>query len=152
MNTTTPDNAASANESSVAQNELTYRIAVIGIGAVLLAFTLAVVFFSNSKNPGEIIPAVVGVVTAAVGTLVGAVAGHAAGAKGKEQAEQRASANERDAAAGRALAHTMIADQPLAPTAAAHERLAAPGLTQPQVNDIASRHAALARQLFPDIT
>ena len=76
---------------------LTFCSALIGIGAILIAFLVAVEKFGHSNNPGELIPAVMGPLTAVVGTLVGYVAGHSAGSVGTEKAESRA-----DQAEGRA--------------------------------------------------
>lgn len=67
----------------------TFAIALIGILVVLVAFFAAIEKFGHADNPGELIPAVLGPVTAVVGTLVGYVAGQAAGAAGKEKAEER---------------------------------------------------------------
>jgi hypothetical protein len=71
---------------------LTFYIALAGIAAVLLALIATLLAFHSVSNPGEVIPAVIGPVTAVVGTLAGYVAGQAAGAAGKEKAEQRAEA------------------------------------------------------------
>jgi hypothetical protein len=51
----------------------------------MVAFIVSVLAFRNSRQPGELIPAVLGTVTAAIGTLAGLVAGHAAGAAGKNR-------------------------------------------------------------------
>jgi hypothetical protein len=127
---------------------LTFGIAVIGIGVVLLAFLIAVLTLRHAKQPGELIPAVVGVVTAAVRTLAGLVAGHTAGAAGKERAERRADAREQEAAAGRTLAETLKTEDALLP----QEGGAAEGLTaageQPQV-EVIRRHAELHGRYSP---
>ena len=69
---------------------LTFWIAVIGMGAVVFVLMVAVIAFHNVDKPGEVIAAVLGPVTAVVGTLAGYVAGQTAGAAGKEKAEERA--------------------------------------------------------------
>ena len=130
--------------------KLTFQIAVVGIVAVVVVVGVAIGVFHGAKNPGELIPAVVGSVTGAIGTLAGLVAGHAAGAAGKAQAEQRAAASGQEAAAGRALAHTLLADAP----AGVGERVlgAQAFAVEPNLGaDVAARHAALARRLFPDL-
>src|SRR6516164_989909 len=91
---------------------MTFIIAIVGIVSVLLAFVISVIAFRNAKDPGQILPAVLGAVTTAIGTLAGLVAGHTAGAAGKENAEQRAQLNDRDATAGRALAAAIKSDIP----------------------------------------
>jgi hypothetical protein len=135
------------------QLKLTFRITLIGIVAVLIAFIAALIAFHGSKNPGEVIPAVVGVAATAIGTLAGLVAGHASGAAGKAQADQRAANNERDAAAGRALAQSMLVDEPRAPHSASptDTRFLGTPAAQPETADLARRHAELARSLFPDV-
>ncbi len=89
---------------------LTFGIAVVGIGVVLIVFLITVVSFKNSARPGELVPAVVGSATAAIGTLAGLVAGHTAGSAGKERAEHRADAREQEAVAGMALAESLKAE------------------------------------------
>ncbi len=140
-------------------DKLIFLTVLIGIAAVLIAFIVAVVAFHNARNPGSVIPAVVGVVTAAIGTLVGAVVGHAAGAKGKEQADARASRNERDAVAGRALAKTMISRAHDQAGIASRLAAAGPGAKMPESDPAvaaaqasAESHANLAKEFFPDLT
>jgi hypothetical protein len=77
---------------------LTFYIALAGIAGVLIAFGACLGAFFDSDNPGEIIPAVLGPVTAVIGTLAGYVAGQAAGSAGKERAEDRAAAAKDEAA------------------------------------------------------
>lgn len=128
---------------------LTFGIAVVGIASVMIAFFAAVLIFKNSKQPGELIPAVLGAITAAIGTLAGLVAGHAAGAAGKERAEHRADSREQDAAAGRTLAEAIKAGDAGA-TAAGEEGFEA--LDQAggaQAAFVLRQHAELARRLFP---
>ena len=88
------------DSGDVLRLRLTFLIATVGIAAVLVAFFAAVIAFHDAKNPGQVIPAVLGAVTAAVGTLAGLVAGRAAGAAGRERAEDRAEASAKEAAAG----------------------------------------------------
>jgi hypothetical protein len=70
--------------------KLTFGIAAIGIGAVLLAFTIAVLVFSDANEPAQVVVAVLGPLFGVIGTLAGYVAGQTAGAAGKEKAEERA--------------------------------------------------------------
>lgn len=119
---------------------------MLGIGAVLFAFCIAVYAFRDSKNPAEVIPAVLGSTVAAVGTLAGLVAGHAAGAAGTERAEQRADANEKDAAAGRGLAATLKADAATGTVDPAQETF---GVEDRPDDAVLRRHAQLAAELFP---
>jgi hypothetical protein len=88
----------SNDQADPARLRLTFYIALAGIGAVLLAFVASLLAFYNVSNPGEVIPAVIGPITAVVGTLAGYVAGQTAGAAGKEKAEQRAETATADAA------------------------------------------------------
>jgi len=74
---------------------LTFNIAIVGVGATLAAFIVAVIVFQDADDPGETIAAVIGAVTTAIGTLAGLVAGHTAGASGKEKAEERADSSDR---------------------------------------------------------
>jgi len=122
---------------------MTFIIAIVGIAAVLLAFLISVVAFRNAKEPGQIIPAVLGAVTTAIGTLVGLVAGHTAGAAGKENAEQRAQLNERDATAGRALAATIKSDSLQA--GGGLESVSGAG----DADALLRKHDELAKSLFP---
>jgi cell shape-determining protein MreC len=78
-------------ENCELQAQLTFRIVVIGIAFLLIAFVVSVLVFKNSENPAESIVAVLGAVTGVLGSLVGYVAGQA----GKEKAEERASKAER---------------------------------------------------------
>jgi phospholipase C len=144
---------ASKGVTDSQQLTMTFRIAVVGIAAVLLAFLVAVIFLNGSKNPGQTIPAVLGGVVAAIGTLAGLVAGHAAGAAGKAASDQRANDNERDATAGRALARSMLVDVPSPVVAQPHTvaRPSGPPSAQPAPTEVARRHAELARSLFPDV-
>lgn len=122
---------------------MTFIIAIVGVAAVLIAFLISVIAFRNVQQPGQVIPAVLGAVTTAIGTLAGLVAGHTAGAAGKESAEQRAQSNERDAAAGRALATAVKAD-----SAEASDGLeGVPGLGG--ADAVLRKHGELATALFP---
>lgn len=76
---------------------LTFQIAGIGIGAVLLAFLVALLILGERDEPAELIIGVMGTVTGVIGTLAGYVAGQTAGAAGKERAEAQ-----REEAEGRA--------------------------------------------------
>jgi hypothetical protein len=128
---------------------LTFGIAVAGILSVMIAFFVSVLVFKNANQPGELIPAVLGGITAAIGTLAGLVAGHAAGSAGKERAERRADAREQEAAAGRTLAEVMKVGEPPLPTEG-DERLEAYTAEQDaQAASILRQHAELARRLFP---
>jgi hypothetical protein len=123
--------------------KMTFIIAIVGIGSVLLALLICVIAFRNVQQPGQVIPAVVGAVTTAIGTLAGLVAGHTAGAAGKENAEQRAQSNERDAAAGRALATAIKSDN-----AEAADGLE--GVPAPEGADaVLRKHDEMAKALFP---
>ena len=122
---------------------MTFIIAFVGIAAVLLAFLISVIVFRNAKEPGQIIPAVLGAVTTAIGTLVGLVAGHTAGAAGKENAEQRAQLNERDATAGRALAAAIKSDSP----EAGDGLESVSGVADTEA--VLKKHSELAKALFP---
>src|SRR4051794_625767 len=135
------------DSGDVLRLRLTFLIAAAGVAAVLIAFFAAVIAFHDADNPGEVIPAVLGVGTAAIGTLAGLVAGHTAGAAGRERAEDRAQANAHDAAAGRALAETLKAEG----AAADGGEDGLPGTRggPPTATDAVSRHAAIARSLFP---
>jgi hypothetical protein len=129
----------------------TFGIATVGIVAVLIAFFVAVFVFKGAENPGELIPAVLGTVTAAVGTLAGLVAGHSAGSAGKERAERRSEANEQEASAGKALAVTLQNDESALASGGGTGREAfGVGPSEPGA-DVIRRHADLARKLFPDV-
>jgi uncharacterized membrane protein HdeD (DUF308 family) len=73
---------------------LTFAVALVGIVVVFAGFVFAIEKFGHSDNPGELVPAVLGPLTAVVGTLAGYVAGQAAGAAGKEKADERAADNQ----------------------------------------------------------
>ncbi len=134
------------DSGDVLRLRLTFLIATVGIAAVLVAFFAAVIAFHDAKNPGEVIPAVLGAVTAAVGTLAGLVAGHAAGAAGRERAEDRAEASAKEAAAGRALAEALKAEESMGePEEGAAATRGGPATD----SDAVKRHAALARGMFP---
>lgn len=69
-----------------------------------------------------------------------------------EQAEQRASTNEREAASGRALATSQIAEAEAVVTKQSNGRLQGLGAGQASESDaVLVRHASQARMLFPDI-
>jgi cell shape-determining protein MreC len=76
---------------------LTFVIAALGIGAVVLSFVVALFVFADAKEPGQVIVAVLGPVVGVVGTLAGYVAGQAAGAAGKERVEENRDRAERRA-------------------------------------------------------
>lgn len=69
---------------------LTFGVAVIGMGVVLVAFLVAVFVFRHADKPGEVIVAVLGPIGTAVGTLCGFVAGAKVGSEGRDKAEDRA--------------------------------------------------------------
>jgi hypothetical protein len=123
---------------------MTFTISIVGIASVLFALAVSVIVFRHDKQPGQIIPAVLGTVTTAIGTLAGLVAGNTAGAAGKERAEQRAQSNERDAVAGRALA-TAIKSDGLEETGGLERASASPGTAAAALR----RYDQLARTLFP---
>ena len=145
--------ASSSSLTAATDQKLTFWIAFVGIVAVLIAFGAALLAFHSAKNPGQVIPAVLGVATAAIGTLAGLVAGHAVGSAGKAQSDQRANTNERDAANGRALAQTLVSDatSSLGSLGQFGVRLAS-SVTEPLSDeaDLARRHAELAKSLFPE--
>lgn len=67
-----------------------------------------------------------------------------------EKAEVAAERNADQAAKGRALAASMKADDPGTPAGRSGlERLGATGQTAKAVQDLAARHASIARELFP---
>jgi hypothetical protein len=128
---------------------LAFGVVIVGITVVFIVFLVAVLTFQNADKPAEIIPAVLGSVTAAVGTLAGLVAGHTAGSAGKERAERRAAAREQEAAAGRTLAEVLKADKAtlLGPGS---DEVQAPGPSAQAADEqLVRRHAGLARSLFP---
>jgi hypothetical protein len=127
---------------------LTFGLVALGIAVVLIAFLVAVFTFKDKDQAGQSIPAIVGTVTAAVGTLVGLIAGHAAGAAGKEGAERRADASEQQAVAGRTLATTLKEEEAGLQGAAPAVEAFGPG--DPANAAAIHRHAALAKRLFPD--
>lgn len=128
---------------------LTFGIAAAGIVAVMVAFFAAVLIFKNAKSPGELIPAVLGGVTAAVGTLAGLVAGHAAGAAGKERAENRADASAKQAAAGKVLAEAVKGGTELPGADDEGYESLAPAEQSARAAFVLRQHAQLASQLFP---
>jgi hypothetical protein len=139
---------ATSDDSERLRLLLTFGLVALGIAVVLIAFLVAVFTFKDKDQAGQSIPAILGTVTAAVGTLVGLIAGHAAGSAGKESAERRADASERQAVAGRTLAAALKGEEAgLQGSAAAVE---GDGSSAP--TDVAAihRHAALAKHLFPD--
>jgi hypothetical protein len=77
---------------------LTFWVAAIGVAAVLLALLLTVLVFRDARNPANTVVAIIGPVSALIGTLAGYVAGQTAGAAGREKAEQRALTAEQDRA------------------------------------------------------
>jgi hypothetical protein len=128
---------------------LTFGVAVIGILSVMIAFLVSVLVFKNAKQPGELIPAVLGGITAAIGTLAGLVAGHAVGSAGKERAERRADSREQEAAAGRTLAEVLKVGEAPVP-AEGDDRLETYTPEQDaQAASILRQHAELAKRLFP---
>jgi hypothetical protein len=86
-------------------------------------------------------------VEAVVFGAAGALFGASVQRQRAETAERRANANERDAISGRALAAATLADGAEAAMSPGEE---AYGPRQPG-SDVATRHAAIARNLFPDI-
>jgi hypothetical protein len=128
---------------------LTFGIAVFGISVVLVAFFATVLTFKGRTQAGQIIPAVLGVITAAVGTLAGLIAGHTAGSAGKERAERRADAREQEAAAGRTLAESLEAEEAMLATSGGGSQEAGSRSELFADNDAIRRHADLARRLFP---
>jgi hypothetical protein len=132
--------------------QLTFGVAVVGILSVMIAFLVSVIVFKNSKAPGELIPAVLGTITAAIGTLAGLVAGHAAGAAGKERAEWRADSREQEAAAGRTLAEAIKAGEAALPEAGDEGDEGFEAVTPAEgVNAayVVRQQAELANRLFP---
>jgi hypothetical protein len=146
----TSSHTGAGASSDPAKLQLTFWIAIAGIGAVLVVFGLAVLAFHDAKNPGQLIPAVVGSVTGAIGTLAGLVAGHTAGAAGKAEAEQPANSNQEAATAGRTLAQAVLNDAPSPPMAQEGD-IEPFGGDATRSTDIARQHAALAKRLFPDL-
>jgi hypothetical protein len=140
------------DESERLRLQLTFGVAVSGFLVVFVAFAVSVLAFKDSDNPGEIIPAVLGVVTAAVGTLAGLIAGHTAGATGKARAERRAEANEHDAISGRALAHSLELDEQALGDAASGSSEQFGGASSSTEATVVRRHAEMARRMFPRAT
>jgi hypothetical protein len=127
---------------------LTFGIVVFAILVVLVAFFVTVLTFKHKAQAGQIVPAVLGVITAAVGTLAGLIAGHTAGSAGKESAERRADTREQEAAAGRTLAASLEAEEAALDTSQGGRQ--AGGLSEPLAErEAIRRHADLARRLFP---
>ena len=85
----TPTNSTEVAAIPMAAEEVEVLHSSIRIGS-LAQIVVAVIAFHNVDKPGEVIAAVLGPVTAVVGTLAGYVAGQTAGAAGKEKAEERA--------------------------------------------------------------
>jgi len=65
-------------------------LAGIGVLAIVIAFVVSVIEFNKVLHPSQTIVALTGAVAAPVGTLIAALAGQRQGARGREQAEQRA--------------------------------------------------------------
>jgi hypothetical protein len=128
---------------------LTFCIAVTGIAVVFIAFLVSVLTFKDATQPGELIPAVLGTVTAAVGTLAGLIVGHGAGAAGKERAEHRADLREQEAAAGRTLAESLKADDATLASLGGETLEAAGPMDGQSGAAVIRKHADLANRLFP---
>jgi hypothetical protein len=125
---------------------LTFGVAVVGIALVMVAFLITVLTFKDASQPGELIPAVLGGVTAAIGTLAGLVAGHTAGSAGKERAERRADAREQEAAAGRTLAESLKVDEAILPAPRSRGSDVLGSSEDPQIAALLRRQVELAKR------
>jgi hypothetical protein len=94
---------------------LTFAMALAGIIIVMIAFIIALqVYGPGNKGvdkSAESVAAVLGPVTAVIGTLTGYVAGQSAGAAGKERAEERADTAHKQLGAVLSEAQAGILDQ-----------------------------------------
>ena len=136
------------------------RIALIAAGAALVIWLAFAVYLltqsgANDAKWGRIVwvfASVEAVAFAAAGVLFGTTVNR----QRAEVAEQQATANQRDAEGGRALAAALKADEPAVVQeggAGGPQGLGVPGVPSGpgagEAVDVATRHARLARQLFP---
>jgi hypothetical protein len=119
------------------------------------AFTIVMIFRADAEGPqGEILWTRLAWLFSSVEAVAfgaaGAIFGSSIQRERAERAEQRAQENSEAATAGRALAQSIVVDEPSTQPPDPHlESYGAQGA--PAANGIASRHAALARKLFPDL-
>jgi hypothetical protein len=128
--------------------------ALVTAFVVLVAFAAFVWYMITQRNVAEItwlrLAWLFSSVEAIAFGAAGALFGSNIQRQRAEKAEAAAERNSDAAANGRALAASIKADDPGTPAARdGLERLGPAGQTGQAANDLAARHAAIARELFP---
>jgi uncharacterized membrane protein YsdA (DUF1294 family) len=128
--------------------------ALVAAFAVLAAFTTFVWYMLTQRNVAETTWARLAWVFSSVEAIAfgaaGALFGSSIQRQRAEKAEAAAERNADSAAKGRALAASIKADDPGTPAGRSGlERLGSTGQAGKAVEDLAARHASIARELFP---
>jgi hypothetical protein len=128
--------------------------ALVTAFAVLMAFAAFVWYMITQRNVAEITWSRLAWLFSSVEAIAfgaaGALFGSSIQRQRAEKAEAAAERNSGAAANGRALAATIKADDPgHRPPREGLERLGPAGQPGQAANDLAARHAAIARELFP---
>ena len=146
-----------ASEAGSSERQVSGR--VFWVAALALAawagFTVVMINRAGAQGPeGEILWTRLAWLFSSVEAVAfgaaGAIFGASVQRERAEKAEQRADTNTEAAANGKALAGALVADEPATPSGKAGLEAYGPQ-AKPAAAAMATRHAALARQLFPSV-
>ncbi len=132
------------------------KVALVAAGGALLIWIVFAIYLVTQSGASDVkwarIAWVFGSVQAVAFAAAGLLFGTTVNRQRAERAEQQAAANQRDAESGRALAAALKADEPAGVVEQQRRGPGAMGAGVPPEagrDDVAARHARLARQFFP---